>query len=508
MRFDFQSNSFTDLSVHPEKLALAGSDRDLSWSMLQSEAEKLAATLSALNIPAGEPVIIYGHKEARFAVAMLACYLNRTTYTPIDKIYPADRVRRIISITGAQVLINCTDSPLPEGIDCAVEIALNGEVFQRRAYSRTIQRQEFADDYLQYIMFTSGSTGEPKGVQILRSSVNYFVNWSSNHFGISSEDVFLNQAPFTFDVSLCDFLNAFSLGATLVLSDAELTKNQDAFLQRVVKYRCSVWTSTPSFVFIFLRHPHFNEEQMPHLKRFIFMGEELPSRTCSTLHSRFKGCAVLNAYGPTEATIVTTLVEITQEIAASGASVPIGFPMPGSELLIDNGDGSSREGELIIVGPHVSPGYYNRADLNEKKFYLHNGSRAFRTGDLAYYENGMLYFLGRNDDQIKLHGFRIELDEISAVLCDHLEIDDAVTVPLKRNHEVKKLISFVKAGGKTPGTDIRSLVLPMISQRLPYYMIPGEIIVIDDFPYNVSHKIDRNKLVEMYMSGSFSPSQG
>ena len=120
MRFDFQSNSFTDLSVHPEKLALAGSERDLSWSMLQVEAEKLAATLSALNIPAGEPVIIYGHKEAHFAISMLACYLSRTTYTPIDQIYPADRVRRIITITGAKVLINCTDSPLPDGIDCAV----------------------------------------------------------------------------------------------------------------------------------------------------------------------------------------------------------------------------------------------------------------------------------------------------------------------------------------------------------------------------------------------------
>ena len=360
MRFDFQSNTFVDLIVQPDKLALAGSDRDLTWNELRMEAEKLAGSLSSLKIPQGEPVIIYGHKEAHFAISMLACYLSRTTYTPIDKIYPADRVRRIISITGAQVLINCTNASLPEGIGCAMEIAVNGEVLQRGAYSRTIRRQEFTDDYLQYIMFTSGSTGEPKGVQILRSSVNYFVNWSSKDFGVSSADVFLNQAPFTFDVSLCDFLNAFSLGATLVLSDAELTKNQDAFLQRVVKYRCTVWTSTPSFVFIFLRHPYFNDEQIPQLRRFIFMGEELPTRTCSTLHSKFKGCCVLNAYGPTEATIVTTLVEITPEIAASGASVPIGFPMPGSELLIDNGDGSSREGELIIVGPHVSPGYFNR----------------------------------------------------------------------------------------------------------------------------------------------------
>jgi D-alanine--poly(phosphoribitol) ligase subunit 1 len=361
-------------------------------------------------------------------------------------------------------------------------------------------RKEFGEDVLQYIMFTSGSTGEPKGVQILRSSVLTFVDWSTAAFGFDSNDVFLNQAPFTFDVSLCDLLNAFALGGTLVLSAAELTKDQDAFLQRVISYKCTVWTSTPSFAFIYLRHPLFSSSAMPAIKTFLFMGEELPSRTCTTLHTKFPERRVLNAYGPTEATIVTTLVEITPEIATRQASVPIGFPMPASTLLIDNGGGDTKEGELIIVGPHVSPGYFNRDDLNEKKFYMHEGQRAFRTGDVAYYEKGMIYFLGRNDDQVKLHGFRIELDEISHVLCEHAEIDEAVTVPLKRNNEVKKIISFVKASRHIIGIDLREMVLPILSRRLPYYMIPSEVIVIDDFPYNVSHKIDKNKLVELYMN--------
>ena len=504
MRYDFNLNAFVETDLLPDKLAVSGSDRDYTWLELKNCAEQLSATLSQLSIPFGEPVIIYGHKEAFFPVAMLACYLGRITYTPIDKIYPEERVRRILSITGANVIINCTGTDLPDTVRCAVEIRSNGERIQHGDLVQGIQRTDYSPDYLQYIMFTSGSTGEPKGVQILRSSVNFFANWAAGDFGFNSKDVFLNQAPFTFDVSLCDVLNAFALGASLVLTDADVAKDQDAFLKRVVEYGCTIWTSTPSFAFIYLRHPSFNASLIPSLKAFLFMGEELPTRTCSMLHKLFPGARVLNAYGPTEATIVTTFVEITPTLAAAGASVPIGYPMPGSTLLIDNGDGSTKEGELIICGPHVSTGYFNRQDLNEKKFYHHNGQRAFRTGDLAYYENGMIYFLGRNDDQIKLHGYRIELDEISAVLCDHIDVDDAVTVPLKRGNEVKKIISFVKAAGKPKGMDLRETVLPMLSQRLPYYMIPSEVLVIGDFPYNVSHKIDRNKLVEDYLAGNYS----
>ncbi|MBL7923910.1 MAG: amino acid adenylation domain-containing protein [Bacteroidia bacterium] len=504
MRFDFHHHRFTDTSHSAGKLALAGSDRDLRWQDLEAETVHLSRLFTSLAIPEGEPVIIYGHKEAFFAVAMLACYHSGTTYTPIDKIYPVERVRKIIDLTGAQVIVNCTGLPLPDGISCAVEIDPHAKAVQHGPRQERTTRPGFEGDILQYIMFTSGSTGEPKGVQILRSSVLCFVDWATRDFGFTPDDVFLNQAPFTFDVSLCDLLNAFALGGTLVLSAAEITKDQDQFLQRVTDYRCTVWTSTPSFAYIYLRHPAFNGQKMPSLHTFLFMGEELPSRTCSLLHRQFPGARVMNAYGPTEATIVTTLVEISPEMAAQQASVPIGYPMPASTLLIDTGGEDREDGELIIAGPHVSPGYYNRPDLNEKKFFVReDGQRAFRTGDLAYYKNGMIYFLGRNDDQIKLHGFRIELDEISQVLCDHSGIEDAVTVPLKRNKEVKKIISFVKSASHTRGCDIREALLPVISRRLPYYMIPAEIIVVEEFPYNVSHKIDRNKLVEQYLAGEF-----
>ena len=293
-------------------------------------------------------------------------------------------------------------------------------------------------DLLQYIIFTSGSTGEPKGVQITKSSIQTFVNWAAVDFGFSGNDVLMNQAPFSFDVSLCDVLNAFVRGATLVLSSGEQVKDQDGFLSRLAETGCSVWTSTPSFLYLFLRHENFHAGNLPAINTFLFMGEELPNRTCGLLKQLFPEARIMNAYGPTEATIVTTLIEITAEIIRDYPLLPIGYAMPGSTLLIDKSETEAKEGELIIVGNHVSIGYYKRPELNDEKFFLHNGQRAFRTGDLAYFEGNLLFCLGRNDDQVKLHGYRIELNEISNVLCKHESVSDAVSIALKRGNEVKK----------------------------------------------------------------------
>lgn len=497
MRYDFHLKQFTETDIDPDKLAVAGSDLDIDWKTLQSKVEKLAVLFKKISVPAGHPVIIYGHKEHLFPTAILVCIHSGIPYVPIDKIYPVDRIKKIIEKTGSQILINCADDEL--NIDFPVIINSNLEIKENSVPDYKNSIYHFPADPLQYIMFTSGSTGEPKGVQITRNSVLTFTDWATKDFGFNGNDVFMNQAPFTFDVSLCDILNAFALGGTLVLNSTELVKDQQAFIQRVAKYKCSVWTSTPSFAFLFLRHPDFKSENIPSLHTFLFMGEELPGRTCSILKTNFKAARVLNAYGPTEATIVTTLVEITEDIIKKYPSLPIGYPMPGSELLIEKTDPQNKEGELIIVGDHVSIGYFRNEEFNKQKFFMHKGKRAFKTGDLAYYENDMVFYLGRNDDQVKMHGFRIELNEISNVICKNPLIADAVTVPLKRNNEVKKLVSFVTLNSSVQQSALKEQLVPFLEKALPYYMIPGDIVIVNEFPHSTSHKIDKGKLIEDYI---------
>ncbi len=497
MKYHFDSKNFLEIDELTDRIAVAGSDKDITWNKLRDQVLQLSDEFKKLAIPDGHPVVIYGHKEYLFPVAILACMHSGIPYIPIDKIYPKERIQKIVDTTGAQIIIHCSADILDIPFAISINSSLTSTVHFEPDYKNRIYGE--ASDPLQYIMFTSGSTGEPKGVQINRSSVLTFINWALQDFGFSSDDVFMNQAPFTFDVSLCDVLNAFAHGGTLVLTSTEVAKNPDIFMGRLTNYKCTVWTSTPSFAYLFLRHEKFNSTQLPAMHSFLFMGEELPGRSIKILKNNFKSARVLNAYGPTEATIVTTFIEITENILGSYTSTPIGYPMPSSELLIDKATPDEKTGELIIVGNHVSAGYFKNEEQNKKKFFMHNGKRAFKTGDIAYYENDMLFYLGRNDDQVKMHGFRIELNEISNVICKQENIKEAVTVALKRNHEVKKIISFVILKTKTDKTKLMNDLVPFLEKQLPYYMIPGDFMIVDDFFYSSSHKIDKNRLIEEYL---------
>lgn len=500
MRYNFHQKQFDATAEPATRMAVSGSEATLSWGELQRETETLAALLRSMNIPQGAPVIIYGHKEARYLTAIMACIHASVAYIPADIIYPAERIRKIAEIANVQVLINCTAETVPLDFACVIE--RDNSVTQHRPCAFTVEADIPENDLLQYIMFTSGSTGEPKGVQITRDATLAYMDWTLPAFGFSEQDVFMNQSPFTFDLSLCDLFHAMALGSSLVLNSAEIAKDQDLFLQRLQAFGCTVWMSTPSFTYLFLRHPQFNATHFPNLHTFILMGEELPPRICLQLKKLFPQARLMNGYGPTETTIITTLADITDDMLQQQSPLPIGYAMPASELFIENPTGERGEGELVICGPHVSPGYFKRPELNAQKFFMHNGRRAFRSGDLAYEVNGLFYYLGRNDDQVKLHGFRIELHEITNVLVSFPEVTDAVTVALKRNNEVKKLISFVILA--QPLNDLNTHFRGALEKRLPYYMIPGDIVAVHEFPYNSSHKIDRNKLIENYLATSLS----
>ncbi len=499
MRYDFRKKAFVETDITPDKLAIAGSDKDLSWSQLKTASENLAAQLAELGVPKGHPVIIYGHKEANYLVAAMACIHASIPYIPTDIIYPLERIQKIQYVTGSQVLINVSAQSLDIDFPIRFDAALTCSKAEKADFTDRVYGQPELDP-LQYIIFTSGSTGEPKGVQITRDAAIAFTDWLRNDYGFTGNDVFINQAPFTFDLSMYDVLSNFVMGGSIILNSAELFKDQNAYLERLRKYKGSVWFSTPSFGFMFLRHPEFNQQQLPDLRILLFIGEELPNRTPKILKGLFPDAIIYNAYGPTEATVATTLIEITQEIIDNNPSLPIGYAMPGSTLTIEKVNPEDKEGELVIAGPHVSIGYFKSPELNAQKYFVQNGERAFRTGDLAYFEGDVLFFIGRNDNQVKMNGFRIELGEITNVIASNPAVIEAITLPLKRNSEVKKLISFVQLNTTANTDQTKAELLHNLEKKLPHYMIPGDIVVIPDFPYNQNHKIDGKKLVADYIA--------
>lgn len=497
MKYNFHKNTFEEQDLHPDKIAIAGSDTDLTWHDLAEKCHQLQLIFKKLQIPVGHPVVIYGHKEALFPVAMIACMQANIPYIPIDKIYPIERVKKIVDSTGSQIIINCSNQTIDISVPVCINHQLHIETNQTPNYIHSIYGN--TADPLRYIMFTSGSTGEPKGVLIAKSSLLTFVEWAAQDFRFTAHDVFMNQAPFTFDVSLCDVLNAFMRGATLVLTANDIVKNQNLFLQRIKQYQCSVWTSTPSFAFLFLRHLNFNSAYLSHLKSFLFMGEPLPNRTGVLLKKAFEEISILNAYGPTEATIVTTLLEITDDILQKYPLIPIGKPMPTSQLLIEKINENDTEGEIIIVGNHVADGYFKDEQLSSKKFVAYNNTKGFKTGDLGYYQDDLLFCIGRNDDQVKMNGFRIELNEISTQILKHNNVDDAICVGLSRNNEVKKIIAFIILKQNELKTESIYEIKLSIEKSLPYYMMPGDFVTLENFPVGTSHKVDKKKLTEQYL---------
>jgi len=277
-----------------------------------------------------------------------------------------------------------------------------------------------------------------------------------------------------------------------------------AWFARLAEAGITVWVSTPSFAHQQLLHAGFAPDRLPGLKLFLFCGEPLPVALAKKLRARFPGVRILNTYGPTEATVATTWIDIDDAILAEHPQLPIGYAKPDATVWVD-------DGELCIAGSHVMRGYLNRPDLNATKLFTDaSGQRAFRTGDVGEQRaDGLLFCRGRRDDQIKLNGYRIELTEIDAAL-DHLPgVRAGACIVLRRpDGTAVRLIGFVEPSESGAGSDDSVLLIQnpeafgqwkrVLGERLPVYMVPSELIVCARLPMSANHKIDRKMLTQWY----------
>ncbi len=478
MRFDLEKLEFIDCDINKDKLAISGSDRDLTWGEFKNEVERVKEKILSYNLPKGHPVIIYGHKEAEFIVSIVACMSLKMPYIPVDNVFPKERVAKIQKIVKSALIIDI--------------------VSKEYLYYKENQNIHYyiPNDHIVYIMFTSGSTGEPKGVRITHSSIIDYTTWIKRDFPFNESDIFFNQIPFSFDLSTYELFSFLMYGTSIINFSRDLIENQEEFIKKIQKYKCTVWNSTPSFLLLSLMNSNFNEKNLPTLKKFFLAGEQMTHKVAKKLFAAFKDAKLYNTYGPTEATNTSTFVNVTPELLEKYKLIPVGYPKYSTKIRLLNQetiDGKS-VGEIQLIGDNVSIGYFNNEKLNADKFSIVEGKRAFKTGDYGYFEDGMLFFSGRRDDLVKLHGFRIETTEIDNELSKIENIKDAITVPLKRGDEVIKLVSFVLSDKKINIDKIKE----KLSKILPYYMLPSDIIQLEKFPYNVNHKIDKKALIEIY----------
>ncbi|NMU88725.1 D-alanine--poly(phosphoribitol) ligase [Achromobacter ruhlandii] len=475
MRFDLKTFQFVDSARAPDALAVVGADRSLTWAQLRDEAMAWADEARAHGAAPDVPVAIYGHKEASFFVAMVGALLIGAPFVPVDTIYPPERLRRIVEIVRAAAVYDAAARGFEPG-----------------------EGAELAERGLAYVMFTSGSTGDPKGVQIGRESVGLLGDWMLGSFGLGDAPVFMNQAPFSFDLSMYEVFATLASGGTCVLNSREQIGAAATWMSRLARHGVTVWVSTPSFAHQQLANRDFSPATLPTLRTFLFCGEPLPAALAKKLRQRFPDAVILNTYGPTEATVATTWIAITDAVLAAHDPLPVGHAKPDCELRI-------QEGEICIIGDHVMRGYLNRPDLNEAKLFVtEDGRRGFRTGDLGELgADGLLFCRGRMDDQIKLNGYRIELAEIDEALHGLPGVEGGACAVLRRpDGTAVRLIGFVaglaQADASLLELDALSGWKERLGQRLPSYMVPSELVSCAALPMSNNHKIDRKKLLDIY----------
>jgi D-alanine--poly(phosphoribitol) ligase subunit 1 len=474
----------------PQHIAHISGDRTLTYGELERRSDVLASHFlrEFSSADAYRPVAIYGHKEPELLIGFLAAVKSGHPYVPIDVAIPRHRLDYILSASRALTLLSAMDiATLTEG-----------------APSETIDPSKVVtgeDPF--YIMFTSGSTGDPKGVVISCQNLESFVDWMVHEQQFTTQgEVILDQAPFSFDLSVMDVYPCLATGNTLFSLHNKEVANPAQLFRALSRSHVTTWVSTPSFVQMCLVEKSFARAMLPRLERFLFCGETLAVDIAATLLDRFPGTSVWNTYGPTETTVATTSVKIDKTVLKTYAPLPLGYPKAGSQIVImdeaDNRLPEGQRGQIIIAGPNVSAGYLGRQDLTHKAFFDLEGRRAYRTGDQGHIEHGLLFFDGRLDNQIKLHGHRIEIEDVEANLQALPCVRDAVVVVKMKDGVPDSLSAFVIYEDREELSEIERtrLLRRQLGERVPAYLIPRRFYYVSAFPLTVNGKADRKKLAE------------
>jgi D-alanine--poly(phosphoribitol) ligase subunit 1 len=463
----------------PDRLAFRTTMGQLTYAELIQRSAATAAFIWHRLHGDRSPVVVLGHKEPEMLVAFLGSARAGHPYIPLDSGLPRQRVEQVLTTSRARLILT------PEDIRHAVGLRLPPAPHEARVQP---------DDPF-YIMFTSGSTGEPKGVTITLQNLTSFLDWmrAEQRFQPGAE-VFLNQAPFSFDLSVMDMYLSLSTGGTLVSVTAREIESPRGLYEVLQSAGLTTWVSTPSFARLCAAERRFDSSMLPSLRRFLFCGETLPHELAALLLERFPQAEVWNTYGPTEATVATTSVRVDRALLSRYATLPVGLTKPGSRIVLV--DAEDERGEIVIAGANISPGYLHQPELTACRFLDLDGMPAYRTGDLGHFRDGLLFFDGRLDDQIKLNGYRIEIGDVESNLRSLTGVRDAVVLPLNRAERVEALAAFVLVETGGPETDFQLgvRVRRALAERLPAYMLPRVVQPIHDWPLTPNGKVDRRAL--------------
>jgi amino acid adenylation domain-containing protein len=489
----------------PERTAIAMDGERLSYAELEHAGDRLARLLIELGVRNGERVCLLQPKSPAAIVSMLATLKAGGVYVPIDVASPVARVQRIVDVAEPRVVLASAEAAKLAG-ELHTQAALIAPEDAAAQDGGPLPSSTAPGDPA-HILFTSGSTGVPKGVVITHAMVCAFLDWALPYFGHRPGDRISGHPPLHFDLSTFDIYGTLSSGGELYLVGPRvLLPGQLAKFIR--ENELTQWFSVPSTFAYMVKGNAIEHGDFPTLERVLWCGEVLAPAVLAHWMERVREPSYTNLYGPTETTIASSCHTVEEPPRDMSAPIPIGTPCGGEEILVLDEQlrevSSGQTGELCIAGAGLSPGYWRDERRTASAFVTQpsTGTRVYRTGDLGRRDaQGTLHYAGRIDSQIKSRGYRIELGEIETALSALDGVGECAVVAVPSEGFEGTLICCAWSAKPHATLDAPALRRGL-SEALPSYMLPARWLHLPELPRNVAGKIDRRGLKERFAEGS------
>jgi len=502
----------------PDALAVVEPGRgSIRYRELDALSDRMRDRLHAMGVRNGDRVGIYLRKSIDSVAAIYGILKAGAAYVPVDTLAPPARNAYIFHncavaalVVEARFVERFRDEhqrlgALPPaiiveqvGMDAGLRSALDELDTAQPALSSP--GAIVAPNDLAYILYTSGTTGKPKGVMLSHENATSFVDWCSEAFAPRAEDRFSSHAPFHFDLSILDIHVCLKHGATLVLIGEDIGKDPERLAEMIADERISIWYSAPSILSLLAQHGKLADRDFARLRLVLFAGEVFPVKHLRTLTTQWPGRRYFNLYGPTE-TNVCTYYEVELPIAESRTvPFPIGRSCSHLSCKVVNTDGTQTklgdEGELVVAGRGVMQGYWSLPEQTERAFLPDSsGVRWYRTGDVVIEApNGSYTYLGRRDRMVKRRGYRVELGEIEAGLYKHRAVKEAAVVALADEEAGVRIRAFLSCHEEKRPSLIQ--MKRFCAENLPLYMIPDDFFWLAELPRTSTDKVDYQRLKE------------
>ncbi|MDW6092927.1 AMP-binding protein [Vibrio rhizosphaerae] len=468
----------------PDRSALRCGTQHWTYAQLGQRVLHIAAALRQMEL-SHQGILLNLPKCPDTVAAIYAVWLTDNHYIPVDFSQPESRIQRIIDIARPALVID------QDWLDTLDDQTVSGT---------TVADFQVFSHSLAAVLYTSGSTGQPKGVRLTHTMLSFFIEWAIEDIGLQAEDTLSNHASFAFDLSTFDLFAAASVGACVWIIQESEQKNCPALIEGIMQHQITVWYSVPSILAMMEKSGLLNQNVTASLRRVIFAGEAYPIAAFRQLLEHLpRHCQASNWYGPTE-TNVCTAYTIDRDRLSEQDHIPIGYPLPGllGEIEDDTGqryplpDCIGVSGELLISGPCVTPGYLNAPQSRQTSLHA---KHCHATGDRVELTQDGLIYRGRIDDMVKINGYRVELGEIESALYQHPAIQQvALFVELGELSQQLVMVTVLK----TPETKLSLLAIKQfLREKLPAYMLPQKLVITDQLPMNANGKVDRRRLAEV-----------